>query len=138
MRRSFAIWIIGALLMGLAAAGGPGIGQSKKMVVAAPGIPPIFAGVIAFVAEKEGLFKKFGVDVEVRPFDTGTAAARAVLAGDIDLAISPTPLIVNQISNANANVVAIYGFPNPDWILASTDAAKTSCKDIVGQPVGVD
>ena len=35
-------------------------------------------------------------------------------------------------------MVAIYGFPNPDWIVASTDPAKTSCKDMVGQPVGVD
>jgi len=112
--------------------------QGKKMIVAVPGIPPIFASVIAYVAEKEGLFKKFGVDVEVRPFDTGTAAARAVLAGDIDVAMSPTPLIINQISNSGANLVSIYGFPNPDWILASTDAAKTSCKDVVGQSVGVD
>jgi ABC-type nitrate/sulfonate/bicarbonate transport system substrate-binding protein len=98
----------------------------------------VFASVIVYVAEGEGFFKKYGADVEVRPFDTGTAAARAVLAGDIDVAISPTPLIVNQISNANANVVAIYGFPNPDWVLASTDAGKTACKDIAGQPVGVD
>jgi ABC-type nitrate/sulfonate/bicarbonate transport system substrate-binding protein len=112
--------------------------QGKKMIVAVPGIPPIFASVLAYVAEKEGLFKKYGVDVEVRPFDTGTAAARAVLAGDIDVAMSPSPLIINQVSNSGANLVSIYGFPNPDWILASTDAAKTSCKDIVGQSVGVD
>src|SRR2546426_1025837 len=77
----------------------------KKMVIAAPGIPPIYASVILYVAEKEGLFKKHGVDVEVRPFETGTAAARAVLTGDIDISLSPTTLIINQISNANAPVV---------------------------------
>ncbi len=133
---AIAVGCIGALAAGLVVT--PATAQSKKLIVAVPGIPPVYASVIIYVAEKEGLFGKFGVDVEVRPFDTGTAAARAVLAGDIDLAISPTPLIVNQISNANANVVVIYGFPNPDWILATTDPAKTSCKDIVGQPVGVD
>src|SRR5437016_5221284 len=117
---------------------GPAFAQNKKMVVAAPGIPPIFAAVQLYVAEKEGLFKKYGVDVEVRPFDTGTAAARAVLSGDIDMSLSPTNLIINQISNADANVVAVYGYPSPDWILASIDPAKTNCKDVAGQPVGVD
>jgi ABC-type nitrate/sulfonate/bicarbonate transport system substrate-binding protein len=74
----------------------------------------------------------------VRPFDTGTAAARAVLAGDIEVALAPTSLVISQISNANANVVAINGFPSPDWILATTDATKTTCKDLAGQSVGVD
>jgi len=129
------ISLIDALAV-LAAA--PAGAQSKKMIIAAPGIPPIFASVQMYVADKEGFFKKHGVDVEVRPFDTGTAAARAVLAGDIDISLSPTNLIINQISNAGANVVAIYGLPSPDWILGATDPAKTNCKDVAGQPVGID
>jgi ABC-type nitrate/sulfonate/bicarbonate transport system substrate-binding protein len=81
---------------------------------------------------------KSSAEVDVKPFDTGTAAARAVLTGDIEIALAPTPLVIAQISNANANVVAINGFPSPDWILATTDATKTSCKDLTGQSVGVD
>jgi len=128
--------VLFACLLALAAS--PALAQGKKMIIAAPGIPPIFAAVQLYVAEREGFFKKQGVEVEVRPFDTGTAAARAVLAGDIDLSLSPTNLIINQISNANADVVATYGFPSPDWMLGSVDPAKTNCKDVVGQPVGVD
>ena len=115
----------------------PALAQDKKMVVALPGIPPIFAAVNAYVGQKQGFFKKYGVDVEIRPFDNGTAAARAVIAGDVDLAISPTPPVINQVSNADVPLVGIFGYNNPDWILASTDASKT-CKDIVGQPVGVN
>ena len=128
--------VLFACLLALAAS--PALAQGKKMIIAAPGIPPIFAAVQLYVAEREGFFKKQGVEVEVRPFDTGTAAARAVLAGDIDLSLSPTNLIINQISNANADVVATYGFPSPDWMLGSVDPAKTNCKDVVSQPVGVD
>jgi ABC-type nitrate/sulfonate/bicarbonate transport system substrate-binding protein len=127
--------MLGALA---AATATPAAAQGKKIILAASGIPPIFATVPAYVAVKEGLFKKYGADVEVRPFDTGTAAARAVATGDIDIAMAPTALIANQISNANVNLVGIWGLPSPDWILASTDPAKTSCKDIVGQPIGVD
>jgi NitT/TauT family transport system substrate-binding protein len=113
------------------------LAQDKKFTLAVPGIPPVFAAVNAYVGVKQGIFKKYGVDVEIRPFDNGTAAARAVIAGDVDLALSPTPPVIAQVSNADVPLVGIFGYNNPDWILASTDPSKT-CKDIAGQPVGVD
>ena len=111
--------------------------KSKKLVLAIPGIPPIYSVTIAYVAEKQGFFKKHGADVEIRPFDNGTAAARAVVAGDIDMAWSPTPPVINQISNADVPLVAVYGMPNPDWVIGTTEDGKT-CKDLAGQDVGVD
>lgn len=128
-----------AVLTALAVFAGSGItlAQDKKVIFAVPGIPPVFGSVLVFTAEKEGFFKKYGVDVTVRPLDSGAAAARAVTAGDIDLGLSPSPLIVNQISNAGVKLVAIYGLENPDWLIGSTDP-KIRCKDIAGLPVGVD
>ena len=101
--------MVGALLAGIA----PAAAQGKKVVIALPGIPPIFSVTIAYVAEKQGFFKKHGANVEIRPFDNGTAAARAVVAGDIDMAWSPTPPVINQVSNADVPLVALYGMPNP-------------------------
>jgi len=115
----------------------PATAQSNKVTLATPGVPPIFATVVAFVAEKQGFFKKHGANVTIRPFDNGTAAARAVVSGDVEMSMSPTPPVINQISNAGVPLVAIYGFENPDWVLATTEPGKT-CKDIVGQSVGVD
>jgi len=115
----------------------PAAAQGKKVVLALPGIPAIFSVTIAYVAEKQGFFKKHGANVEIRPFDNGTAAARAVVAGDIDLAWSPTPPVINQISNADVPLVALYGMPNPDWVIGTTETGKT-CKDLVGQDIGVD
>jgi NitT/TauT family transport system substrate-binding protein len=126
-----------ALIAALIVAPLPASAQGKKITIATPGIPPIFSVTISFVAEKQGFFKKHGADVEIRPFDNGTAAARAVIAGNIDLAWSPTPPVINQISNAGVPLVAIYGMPNPDFVLATTESGKT-CKDVAGQSVGVD
>jgi len=84
------------------------------------------------------LFKKYGANVEVRPFDTGTAASRAVISGDIEMSLSPSALLITQVANTDAPVVALYGLPNSDFLLGSTDPAKTQCKDVVGQGVGVD
>jgi NitT/TauT family transport system substrate-binding protein len=121
----------------MAAPAAPAIAQETKLVGAIPGIPPIFSVMIVYVAEKHGFFKKYGISIDIRPFDNGTAAARAVVSGDADFAWSPTPPVINQISNADVPLVAIYGMPNPDWVIGTTEAGKT-CKDIAGQEVGVD
>jgi NitT/TauT family transport system substrate-binding protein len=136
-RRAVILMAGGALLAATLLCAAPSSAQDKKVTVATPGIPPIYSVTIAYVAEKQGFFKKHGANVEIRPFDNGTAAARAVVAGDVDLAWSPTPPVINQISNADVPLVAIYGMPNPDWVIGTTDADKT-CKDMVGQDVAVD
>jgi ABC-type nitrate/sulfonate/bicarbonate transport system substrate-binding protein len=102
-----------------------------------PAIPPVFVGVQAMVAEKQGFFKKYGLDVRLRNFANGAEGSRAVVSADIDASLSPTPLIINQISNADINFVGIYGNEHPDYYLASLDPNAT-CKSLVGQPVGVD
>ena len=112
--------------------------QDRKFVIAAPGIPPVFASAILYVADKEGFFRKHGADVEIRPFETGATASRAVISGDIEMSLSPTALLISQVSNTNAPVVGVYGLMSSDFVLASTDPARATCKGIAGQPVGVD
>ncbi|HTQ74627.1 MAG TPA: ABC transporter substrate-binding protein [Burkholderiales bacterium] len=111
--------------------------EQPKLTIGTPGVPPIFGVTIVLVADHEGFFKKNGVDVTVRPFDNGTFAARAVVAGDIDAAMSVTALLISQISNADVPLVGIWGMEHPDWLLASTDPGA-SCATIKGQAVGVD
>lgn len=112
--------------------------QARKLnfgIIGGP--PPIFAAIIGYVAVEQGFFKKHGVDVELKYPESGTAAARALVAGDIDVAQAPSPLTINQISNADADVVAIWGMPQSSHVLTTTDHAA-GCKDTVGQPVGID
>jgi NitT/TauT family transport system substrate-binding protein len=115
----------------------PAHAQRPAASLALPGIPPVFVSVQPLVAQQEKLFEKYGVDVTLRPFDTGTAAARAVVAGDLDLSITPTGLIANMLSNANVDLVTIYGFEKPTWRIVSSDP-NTKCADLKGQPVAVD
>ncbi len=131
-------WLALAFGLGVALATDSASADGAKVVFGVPGIPPIFASVLPHVAAEQGLFKKYGVDVEVRDFETGVAAARAVTAGQIDLAIAPTPVLISMVSNAKVNLVGIYGLPNPDWLIGSTDAAKSKCTDLKGEPIGVD
>ena len=122
----------------VAGAAAPASAQGKKIVMATPGIPPIYSVMIAYVAEKQGFFKKYGVDVEIRPFDNGTAAARAVVAGDVDMALVANaaghqPGVQCRRSAGRASTACRI----PDWVIGTTEAGKT-CKDMAGQDVGVD
>ena len=111
---------------------GPAQAQSPKIVIGIPGIPPIFVSTIAYVADAQGYFKKYGADVELRPFDNGTAASRAVLAGDIDASYSGTAVVIGQIANAGVPLIGVYGMPRQDMSLVSTDPKRTTCPCATG------
>ncbi len=115
----------------------PGPSAAQKITIGVPGIPAIFGDTIAFVADKQGFFKKRGVDVTVRQFETGAFASRAVVSGEIEASLTPTPLVVSQVSNADVPLVGIWGMEHPDWLIGATDQGG-SCDGIRGQPVGVD
>jgi NitT/TauT family transport system substrate-binding protein len=135
-RRSMSA-LAGATVVATALTFTPVARAQETLTLGLPAIPPVFISVPAYVAQQEKLFGKHDVNVTLRPFESGADAARAVVAGTIDFAISPTPLIVNMISNANAELVGIFGYERPDWLLGSMDPNK-KCEDIKGQPVGVD
>jgi NitT/TauT family transport system substrate-binding protein len=126
-----------AACLTLALACAPALCSAQKITVGTPGIPPIFGVVVFLVADKEGFFKKRGADVTVRGFETGSFATRAAVAGEIELALGPSPLVVSQIANTGIPLVGIWGMEHPDWLLGSTDP-NASCASIKGQPVGVD
>jgi NitT/TauT family transport system substrate-binding protein len=109
----------------------------ERLTMAVPGVPPVFSGLVAFVAKEQGFFKKHGVDVEVRPFDSGVAAAQAVVAGGVDFSLSPTAAIVRMVSNGNVDLVGIWGMEHADWLLGSTEPGRAKC-DLKGESIGVD
>jgi ABC-type nitrate/sulfonate/bicarbonate transport system substrate-binding protein len=109
------------------------------VTIGLPGIPPVFVSTQFYVAEQQKFFDKHGVTVTLRPFDSGAAAARAVAAGQIEVSLSPSPLIVNMLSNTpDVGLVAVYGNEKPDWLIGSLDPSIKKCEDVKGKPVGVD
>jgi NitT/TauT family transport system substrate-binding protein len=132
--------ILAAAALAVAAGGfaAPAAAQ-QKLTIGLPGIPPVFVTTQPYVAQQEGIFKKYGLDVELRPFDSGAAAARAVAAGQIAFSMSPSPLVVTMVSNnPDVDLVMIYGYERPTWKLGSMDPSIKTCEDVKGKPVGVD
>ncbi len=111
---------------------------ADKLSIGVPGVPPVFVSALPYTAKEGGFYKKYGLDVTVKPFDSGVAAAKAVLSGSVDASISPTAPVVRMISNGDVPLVLIQGYEKPDWVLGSMDPAKGKCEDVKGQAVGVD
>jgi NitT/TauT family transport system substrate-binding protein len=107
------------------------------LTVGTPGIPPVISSLLPYIADKEGFYKAFGVDVTVKNFQTGTDATRALSAGQIDVSIVP-PAQQIQLAAKGINLVGIMGQEKPDWVIASSDPSINSCQKLKGQSLGVD
>jgi NitT/TauT family transport system substrate-binding protein len=107
------------------------------LTLGSPGIPPVISGLLPYIAEKEGFYKKYGVNVNVKNFTTGTDATRAVADGQIDAAIMP-PAQLMELAAKGVQLVGIQGQEVPDWVVVSTNPAVTSCAQLKGQAVSVD
>jgi NitT/TauT family transport system substrate-binding protein len=119
------------------ASGGTAGASVPTITLGSPGIPPVISGLLPYVAQKEGFYRKYGVNVVIRSFQTGTDATRAVAAGQLDAAIMP-PALLMELAAKGVKVVGIQGQEVPDWVVVSTDPAVTSCRQLKGQGVSVD
>jgi len=120
-----------------AATASPKTHKLTTITLGVPGIPPVFLGVMPYTALEQGYYKKYGLDVQIKGFTSGTDAVRAVAAGQIDLAWSPTPFALTLISKGTP-LVGIEGMDKVDWVVGSNVAGIQTCSDLKGQNIGVD
>lgn len=136
-----AIAALGLAACGSGSGGSGGTGGSSgsmpTITLGSPGIPPVISGLLPYIAQKEGFYRKYGVNVVIKNFQTGTDATRAVADGQLDAAIMP-PALLMELAAKGVPVEGIQGQEVPDWLVASTDPSVTSCSQLKGQGVSVD
>ncbi len=120
-----------------AASAAPKAQKLTTITLGVPGIPPVFLGVMPYTAVQQGYYKKYGLDVQIKGFTSGTDAVRAVAAGQIDLAWSPTPFAMTLISKGTP-LVGIEGMDKVDWVVGSNSSSISTCAQLKGQNIGVD
>jgi NitT/TauT family transport system substrate-binding protein len=120
-----------------AATAAPKAHKLTTITLGVPGIPPVFLGVMPYTALEQGYYKKYGVDVQIKGFTSGTDAVKAVQAGQIDLAWSPSPFAMTLIAKGTP-LVGIEGMDKVDWVVGSNSSGVQTCADLKGQNIGVD
>ncbi|MEI6206489.1 MAG: ABC transporter substrate-binding protein [Desulfuromonadales bacterium] len=109
---------------------------ADKLVI---GISPSLISTLTVVAEKQGYFKREGIDVELRNVGFGSNGVSEMLAGRIDVAESSTFALVSNSFSKNdfkiLSTIAVFG--NDNMIIARTDRKIKRVHDLKGKRVGV-
>jgi ABC-type nitrate/sulfonate/bicarbonate transport system substrate-binding protein len=109
--------VAAAMLLG----GSPARAQMEKTSLALPAVAVVFLS--AYVAEDAGIWKKDGLDVEVK-FVAGVGAFNAVVAGSADFSMS-SGLTINRAAAHGQRMLAIANTLNrlPMQVVIRTDLA---------------
>lgn len=129
--------LVAVAVSATAASAAPKAHKLATITLGVPGIPPVFLGVMPYTALEQGYYRKYGLDVQIKGFTSGTDAVRAVAAGQIDLAWSPTPFAMTLISKGTP-LVGIEGMDKVDWVIGSNSSSVQTCSQLKGQNIGVD
>jgi len=114
-----------------------GATNTISLTIGVPGQPPVFVNAVLYVAKAEGFFTNEGLDVTLRPFTTGADVGRAVQSGEIVGGMVATPGAIALRANGG-DVVGVYGFEHPSYLIGSTDGSMTSCKQLAGHTIAID
>jgi NitT/TauT family transport system substrate-binding protein len=96
------------------------------------------AGALVYVAEEQGFFEKNGLDVTIKDYQSGKAAADALIDGEADISTSAGFVFVsNSFDHANLRVFGtVATFENKE-LVARKDKGITTTDDLVGKKIGV-
>lgn len=107
-----------------------------KVVIGIPTSPPNIVHMPVIVAKELGLYKKAGLDVEIVSLGDGVKVYRALLAGNIDLGLTPgAPTIIGR-SNGAAVKALSANLPKLEASLIVRDNVKTMA-DLKGKRIGI-
>jgi NitT/TauT family transport system substrate-binding protein len=97
------------VLLAIALAGSRGLAADLVRV----GEAPFLGGGAFYIAREKGYFKKLNLEVETRHFEDGSSVARAIVAGEVDLAlIPPDASVFNSVAKGAPLLVILDGGRN--------------------------
>jgi len=128
-----------ALALTVTCLGGPG--QSQDLPVLRVSGPPLDAYKTAYYAQQSGLFRKYGVNVQLSTLSSGSAAMAALVGGSIDLAFTAIlPAIQAHVKGIEFRIVAPAGWYLSDapqlLMLVRKDSTFATGRDLNGKTIG--
>jgi ABC-type nitrate/sulfonate/bicarbonate transport system substrate-binding protein len=145
MKAMASVVLAGVLVLG-ACGGSSGSGSTAAsspgkllpISVSAIGPPPIYISLYIDVAEKEGYFKKVGLqNPSVRYFQNGAQVATEVITGAALAAATATQ--ASEIAMAGGTpIVAIAGMNSQDFFVGSNLSDVHGCSDLKGKTLSYD
>ncbi len=110
--------------------------QDNKLVVGMPTTPPNVVHMPVLVAKDLGLYKKYGVDVDFVALDGGVKVFRAMLSGNIDIAMSPGAVTIVGIAKGSKVKAVLANLDKFEASMVVRDNVKTMA-DLKGKRIGI-
>jgi NitT/TauT family transport system substrate-binding protein len=108
----------------------------EKIVIGIPTSPPNIVHMPVIVAKELGLYKKAGLDVEIVSLGDGVKVYRALLAGDIDMGLTPgAPTIIGRSNGATVKALSA-NLPKFEASMVVRADIKTMA-DLKGKRIGI-
>ncbi len=117
---------------------GPATGQTVKIKMGAGSSPPILDSITPYVAIEAGIFKKYGLDVEMVEFRGDVVLTTALVAGDINVCsnLGATSAIVSASKGAKLRLWFVPQPVTPYHFVARKEAG-TTIQALAGKTVAV-
>jgi NitT/TauT family transport system substrate-binding protein len=110
-------------------------GPVEKITVAAAAY---LTGALVYVAEDQGYFEENGLEVTIKDYGSGKAAADALLAGKADISTSADFVFVsNSFDHADLRVFGTVATAQVKELVARKDKGITTTDDLIGKKIGV-
>jgi ABC-type nitrate/sulfonate/bicarbonate transport system substrate-binding protein len=123
------------LVAAAVAAPGSAIAQ-EKLVVGMPTTPPNIVHMPVLLAKDLGLYKKEGVEVDTVALDGGVKVFRAMLAGNLDVAMAPGATTMVAISKGSKVKGILANMDKFEASMVVRDNIKTMA-DLKGKRIGI-
>jgi NitT/TauT family transport system substrate-binding protein len=108
-------------------------GPVEKITVAAGK-----AGVLVYIAEGQGFFEKNGLEVTIKDYQSGKAAADALIADEADISTSADFVFVsNSFDYTDLRVLGTVATKQIKELVARKDKGISTIDDLVGKKIGV-
>ena len=115
----------------------PGAAHAQqKITIGIPTSPPNIVHMPVIVAKELGLYKKAGLDVDIVSLGDGVKVFRALLAGNIDLGLTPGAPTIIGISNGAAVKALSANLPKFEASMIVRADIKTM-EDLKGKRIGI-
>ena len=96
------------------------------------------AGALVYIADEQGFFKENGLEVTIEDYQSGKAAADALMAGEADISTSADLVFVsNAFEHADLRVLGTVATFETKELVARKDSGITVINDLVGKKIGV-
>jgi ABC-type nitrate/sulfonate/bicarbonate transport system substrate-binding protein len=92
-----------------------------------------------WIAEDKGYFGDYGLEVEIRKFDSGKASFNDMLNNGVDIStVAPTPIMFNSFDRDDFSIFATFVSSQKDVkVIAKKDSGIETAKDLKGKKIGI-